>query len=137
MSNGPLVMHKWKQERMANVLKTLKPGGRMVFSSCALLKPLEPGVKYPEGMEKLMLIDEIRPMLENIGYLNVGVDMSNRKLAFEVEYKQVINQEKEKKMVYVGPESFSDPKYDFVDKLNEWVARVTIVGTKKNDLGSL
>ena len=71
---------------MVNVFKTLKPGGKMVFSSCALLKPLEDGGKYPEGMEKLMLIDDIRPMLEEIGFLNVGVDMSNRKLAFEVEY---------------------------------------------------
>ena len=133
MSNGPTVMHKWKQERMVNVLKTLKPGGRMVFSSCALLKPLEDGVKYPEGIEKLMLIDDIRPMLEQIGYLNVGVDMSNRKLAFEVEYQQVYKTEKEKKMVYVGPESFSDPKYDFAHKLNDRVARVTIVGTKASD----
>ena len=113
MSNGPLVMHKWKQERMTNVLKTLKPGGRMVFSSCALLKPLEPGVEYPEGMEKLMLLDDIRPMLESIGYLNVGVDMSNRKCAFEVEYQGIYNNDQEKKMVYVGPESFSDPKYNF------------------------
>jgi hypothetical protein len=39
-------------------------------------------------MEKLMLLDDIRPALEKVGFLAVGVDMSNGKASFEVSVKQ-------------------------------------------------
>jgi hypothetical protein len=33
-------------------------------------------------------------------------------------------------MVQVGPESFSDPKYDFGNKINDFVMKVAITASK-------
>ena len=132
MANGPFMVHKNKPNRFRLIHESLKPEGKIVFSSCALLKPLEDGVEYPPGMEKMMLIDDIRPHLEECGFLNVSVDMSNRKLSFDVEVPNN-NGELESKRVFVGPESFSDPKYGFADKLNDIAARVTVTATKSYD----
>merc|ERR1712086_195491 len=133
LSNGPFSVHQLKPWRFSNVFNALKPSGKIVFSSCALLKPLEKGIKYPPGMEKLMLLDDIRPLLEQIGFLNVGVDMSNRKVSFDVEIKNPKDKSVEGKRVFVGPESFSDPKYGFADNINEYVARVTVTASRPSN----
>ena len=39
----------------------------------------------------------------------------------------------ESKSVFVGPESFSDPKYGFAANINEYVARVTVTATRPSN----
>ena len=74
-----------------------------------------------------MVMGDIKPLLEKIGFKDIEIDVSNPDMRFEVEIPQAGGKVK-KQMVQVGPEEFSDPQYEF--NVNDYVMKVAIVASK-------
>ena len=124
ISNGSFCLSADKKSLLALAYKYLRHEGKMVVCTTVTKERLESGVKNPPGIDKIIHIDDIEPMLEEIGFTNVVIDQSATEMRFEVEV------DGKKQTVQVGPESFSDPQYGFDKKVNDMIARVTIIAEK-------
>lgn len=122
ISNGAFCLSKGKGEIFKNAFKYLRSGGKMVVCTTVLKNRVPEGTDGPPGIDKIFYIDDIKPLLEEIGFTNVIIDMSDSKMTFPICDNDQCQD------VTIGPESFSDPKYDFdIDNL---VSRVSIIAEK-------
>lgn len=103
ISNGAFCLSKGKADMFENAFKYLRSQGKMVVCTTVLKNRLPEGTIAPPGIEQLFYIDDIKPILEEIGFTNIVIDMSSSQMRFEVDVKG------EKKTVQIGPEEFSDP----------------------------
>ena len=55
-------------------LKYLRPGGKIVVCTTVTKEKILPGVVNPPDIDKIFYIDDIKPLLEEIGFTNVVID---------------------------------------------------------------
>ena len=84
ISNGAFCLSKGKGKIFDNAFKYLRSGGKMVVCTTILKNRLEPGSTDPPGIDKIFYIDDIKPLLEEIGFTNVVIDMSASQMKFEI-----------------------------------------------------
>ena len=56
----------------------------MVVCTTILKNKLPPGTSGPPGIDKIFYIDDIKPILEEIGFTNVIIDMSASQMKFAI-----------------------------------------------------
>lgn len=84
ISNGAFCLSKGKAQIFENAFKYLRSGGKLVVCTTVLKNKLPPGTTDPPGIDKIFYIDEIKPILESIGYTNVIIDMSASQMRFPI-----------------------------------------------------
>jgi len=111
------------------VYKTLAPGGKLVLCKTVIKNEALAKESNIEGLDKLIHLDLLKPLLEKAGFKNVIIDMSSSKMSYEVEADIPGLEGKQKKTVQLGPEKFTDPELGFKN-VNDILARVTIMADK-------
>ena len=84
ISNGAFCLSKGKGEIFANAFKYLRSGGKMVVCTTILKNRLPAGTTSPPGIDKIFYIDDIKPLLEEIGFTNIIIDMSASQMRFPI-----------------------------------------------------
>lgn len=128
ISNGAFCLAPNKKKAFAEILRVLKPGGRMsVCTSTVRSEGLEAGVDWPLCMRMFVKQEDILPMCKELGFRDVEVDDSDSLMTFELpeEAREETNPERSK--IHVGSEAFRHlENYD----MNKICARVCVVGKK-------
>ena len=65
------------------VYKTLAPGGKLVLCKTVIKNEALAKESKIEGINDLIHLDLLKPLLENAGFKNVIVDMGNSKMIYE------------------------------------------------------
>lgn len=110
------------------VYKTLAPGGKLVLCKTVIKNEALAKESNIEGLDELIHLDLLKPLLEEAGFKNVIVDMSSSKMIYEVE-ADIPGEGKQTTEVQLGPEKFTDPELGFAN-VNDILARVTIMADK-------
>ena len=90
ISNGAFCLAPSKEAAFGEIFRVLKPGGRCSICTSVIKKALGPTVKWPLCMRMFIHKDVIKPMIEEIGFVNVFIDDSNSLMAFEEEEDEKI-----------------------------------------------
>ena len=81
LSNGGFCLVPDKRKAFSEIKRVLVPGGRLSVACTVLRKPLpDIGRRWPPCMEVFMLRDDITPVLTELGFMNVAVDVSNNSM---------------------------------------------------------
>ena len=132
ISNGAFCLAPSKAAAFAEVMRVLKPGGKFSVCCTTLQEQLEEGVSWPVCMRVFMPLKDAVPMLEDIGFQDVEVDLSDPLMTFELEGDDAHGEEQEvgnngRKRIHVGSEDFKHlENYD----MNKLCARVILHGRK-------
>jgi len=129
ISNGSYCLFEGKKDMFGLLYETLAPEGRLVLCKTVLKsESLAEDLEIP-GLEKLIHLDSLKPLLEGAGFKNVVIDMSSSKMKFDVEYDRPGREGKTRSTVQLGPEAFTNPDLGFTS-VNDVLARVTIMADK-------
>ena len=139
ISNGAFCLAPNKEAAFEEIYRILKPGGRFSVACTTVKKDLDTEVNWPICMRVFMPIDQASPMLNRVGFGNVGVDDSDSKMTFEelnddMEFHEETTQEgietvdqNGRKKIHVGSSEFQHlENYD----MNQLCARVVLYGVK-------
>ena len=135
ISNGAFCLAPSKAAAFTEVMRVLKPGGKFSVCCTTLQEQLEEGVSWPVCMRVFMPLQDAVPMLEDIGFQDVEVDLSDPLMTFEMEFDpedgaQEVEFDVEnrgRKRIHVGSEDFKHlENYD----MNKLCARVILHGRK-------
>jgi arsenite methyltransferase len=77
ISNGAFCLLPNKKSGFAECHRLLKPGGRIAICTTVNKDKLEDGVEFPLCMQTFARIDEIVPMLEALGFVDIHIDLSD------------------------------------------------------------
>mmetsp|Transcript_8410 Transcript_8410/g.14073 ORF Transcript_8410/g.14073 Transcript_8410/m.14073 type:complete len:172 (+) Transcript_8410:1297-1812(+) len=147
ISNGAFCLAPNKEKAFKEILRVLKPGGRMSVCTSTVKMDLQPGVHWPICMRMFIHVNQIEPICKEIGFVNMRVDDTNSLMQYDItdeeeggktipsgqngqadpsaEQTEVDNPDRNK--VHVGSEEFKHLKeYD----MNKICARVTVIGEK-------
>lgn len=134
ISNGAFCLAPNKERAFREVFRVLKPGGRISICTTTTQdeSKLEPGVSWPVCMKMFVAKNEIVPMCQGIGYVDVMVDDSDSSMSMElpVEVMQEENANPnapQRSKVHVGSAEFSHLEDYDMDQL---CARVCVVARK-------
>ena len=132
ISNGAFCLAPDKEKAFREVYRVLKPGGRISICTTTTQdeSKLEPGVSWPVCMKMFVPKNDIVPICERIGYVDVVVDDSDSSMSMELPI-EVLQQENpnspQRSKVHVGSAEFSHLEDYDMDKL---CARVCVVARK-------
>jgi arsenite methyltransferase len=77
ISNGAFCLLTNKKAGFSECHRLLKPGGRIAICTTVIQDKLEDGVEWPLCMQTFARIDEIVPMLEALGFVDIQIDLSD------------------------------------------------------------
>lgn len=82
ISNGAFCLAPSKFKAFSEIMRVLKPGGRMSVSTSTMTAPINQadGKQWPVCMRMFIQKDAITPMCEEIGFEDILVDMSNSEM---------------------------------------------------------
>ena len=128
ISNGAFCLAPNKEKAFTELFRVLKPGGRIsICTTTTKANNLEPGVSWPLCMKMFIAKDEIKPMCERIGYLDVVVDDSDSSMTMEIPEEVLENSNPSRNRVHVGGDDFKHLENYDMDKI---CARVCVVAKK-------
>merc|ERR1711871_1052200 len=136
ISNGAFCLAPSKEAAFGEIFRVLKPGGRCSICTSVIKKALGPTVKWPICMRMFIHKDAIKPMCEEIGFVDVVVDDSNSLMSFEDEEddssesndaEDARKKDRAKSAVHVGSAEF---KHLSSLNMNDICARVVVYGRK-------
>ena len=134
ISNGAFCLAPDKEAAFAEVFRVLAPGGRMAIATSTIRGDVLPrGVEWPVCMRMFVPLEEIAPLCERLGFVNVRVDTSHTEMTFEVEEEEELAKLDEgatnpaRHRVHVG-----SPEFNHLQGLdmNELCARVVVYAEK-------
>ena len=136
ISNGAFCLAPDKEAAFREVYRTLAPGGRMaVATSTVRGDALPEGVEWPICMRMFIPLEEIAPLCERIGFVNVTVDTAHTEMTFELEEEEELarlddeagGQNPNRHRVHVGSPEFGHlEQFD----MNTICARVVVYAEK-------
>lgn len=150
ISNGGFCLVPDKNKAFEEIYRVLKNGGRMSICCTTNRAILSEKVDWPVCMNVFMQLEEIRPILERIGFSNIEVDLSNSRMdLWDLEAMDVkatissleseerdkyslesIEKRREESSVHSGSERFKHlEQFD----MNDLCARVIISAKKTTD----
>ena len=136
ISNGAFCLAPDKEKAFTEVFRVLKPGGRISICTTTTQdeNKLEPGVSWPVCMKMFYPKNELVPLCEKIGYVDVFVDDSDSSMSMELPVEVLENDEgnpnspsQQRNKVHVGSAEFSHLEDYDMDAL---CARVCVVAQK-------
>jgi SAM-dependent methyltransferase len=140
ISNGAFCLAPDKEKAFQEVYRVLKPGGRISICTTTTRDDslLEPGVSWPLCMQMFIPMNDIKPMCERIGYVDVMVDNRDSSMSMELpievlktdENRNPNHYEPKRNKVHVGNAEFSHLEEYNMDAL---CARVCVVAKKPDD----
>ena len=142
ISNGAFCLAPSKEAAFGEIFRVLKPGGRCSICTSVIKKALGPTVKWPICMRMFIHKDAIKPMCEEIGFVDVVVDDSNSLMSFEDEdgeqeqstegssSEEARKKDRSKSAVHVGSAEF---KHLSALNMNDICARVVVYGRKPDN----
>lgn len=84
ISNGAFCLAPNKEKAFSEILRVLKPGGRMAVCTSTVKAELQPGVNWPMCMQMFTHISAIEPLCTKLGFEEVKVDDSNSLMQFDL-----------------------------------------------------
>jgi len=141
ISNGAFCLVPDKAKALAEMLRVLKPGGRISVCTSTILPEnhLESGVSWPLCMQMFIAKSAIQPLCEQLGFVDVVVDDSDSSFSIELPEEALAGMQEDKEAtanpssssarnkVHVGSPEFRHlEKYD----MDEICARVCITARK-------
>merc|ERR1712160_178885 len=85
ISNGAFCLLPNKKSGFRNAFKVLKSGGRIAICTTVLKEQLDDDVEWPLCMETFAKLEELEPMLKDLGFVDIDIDFSDSKMEVEVE----------------------------------------------------
>ena len=137
ISNGAFCLVPNKVRGFQETYRVLKPGGRMVVCTSTVKGGgLEDGVKWPICMKVFARLDDLEPMVSGVGFEDVKIDMSDSKMAQELEeeVEEGDTDARGRKQVHGGGGKEFKHLQNF--DMNELCARVVVVARKPEKGGS-
>ena len=77
ISNGAFCLLPNKKDGFAECFQLLKSGGNIAICTTVIKDKLEGGVEWPLCMQTFARIDELVPMLEELGFQDIEIDLSD------------------------------------------------------------
>jgi len=150
ISNGAFCLAPDKEKAFQEIFRVLKPGGHFSVACTTLLKELDGDVNWPICMRVFMPLMRARPMLDHIGFQEVGIDSSNSLMTYTLEVEEDAEAEgavggnaaapsgapqaedgQNRKKIHVGSEEFKHlENFD----MNQLCARVILHGKKPDNV---
>lgn len=128
ISNGAFCLAPNKEKAFSELFRVLKPGGRISVCTTTTKKSnLEPGVSWPLCMRMFVPQEELKPMCERVGFVNVIVDDSDSAMTMEIPEEVLKDSNPDRNRVHVGSDEFSHLENYDMDKI---CARVCVVAFK-------
>ena len=112
ISNGAFCLAPNKRQGFREAFRVLKPGGRMVVCTSTNKKDLSGEVKWPVCMRVFAPLGELEPMVREVGFEDVFIDLSDSLMAQEVKVEE---EEEEEVVVEVEKSRLAT----LVDRLGE------------------
>jgi SAM-dependent methyltransferase/uncharacterized iron-regulated protein len=131
ISNGAFCLAPNKEKAFRELFRVLKPGGRIsICTTTTQVENLEPGVSWPLCMKMFISKNEIEPLCEEIGYIDVVVDDSDSLMSMEMPEDILKESNPDRNRVHVGGEDFKHLEDYDMDKI---CARVCVVARKPKE----
>ena len=147
ISNGAFCLAPNKKAGFSECYRVLKPGGRIAICTTVLKTDLKEEINWPLCMQTFAKLDEIVPLLKEIGFDEIEIDMSDSKMeVMEVDDDNVdddlesqtndeiqLNEEKEDTGRYKVHNEEGREDFRHLEKvdMNALCARVVIKAKKK------
>jgi len=128
ISNGAFCLAPNKEKAFAELFRVLKPGGRIaVCTTTVRSAKLELGVNWPICMKMFEPKENVAPICERVGFVDVIVDDSDDKMTYELPDQQCEELNPDRFSVHVG-----GPEFEHLDDydMDELCARVCVVARK-------
>ena len=77
ISNGAFCLLPNKRVGFAECYQLLKKGGRIAICTTVIKDSLNPHVEWPLCMQTFAKLNEIKPMLEELGFIDIEIDLSD------------------------------------------------------------
>jgi SAM-dependent methyltransferase len=129
ISNGAMCLAPNKEKAFSEILRVLKPGGRISICTSTIKEDhLQAGVNWPLCMKMFIPLKEVAPLCEKLGYVDVVVDDSDSSMTVELPEEVLENGvNPERNRVHVGSDEFKHlENYD----MDEICARVCVFARK-------
>ena len=91
ISNGAFCLLPNKKAGFAECYRLLKDGGKISICTTVIKDTLEEGLEWPLCMQTFAKMDELVPMLESLGFVNIEIDMSDS-LMEVVEEEEIMSE---------------------------------------------
>lgn len=128
ISNGAFCLAPNKEKAFRELFRVLKPGGRIsVCTTTTQEEKLKPGVSWPLCMKMFIPKDELKPLCEGLGFVDVVIDDSNSEMSMEIPNEILEGSNPARSKVHVG-----GPEFDHLDDMDmdAICARVCVVARK-------
>ena len=129
ISNGAFCLAPNKEKAFRELFRVLKPGGRIsICTTTTQEEKLTPGISWPLCMKMFIPKNDVKPLVEKVGFTEVFVDDSDSEMSMEIpdEVWEESNPSRRSKVHVGGPEF--DHLQDF--DMDAICARVCIVARK-------
>jgi len=144
ISNGAFCLAPDKEKAFQEIFRVLKPGGHFSVACTTLLTELDGDVNWPICMRVFMPLSRAQPMLDHVGFREVGIDSSNSLMTYTLEVEEDAIEDgaaggsdpahaasneggRNRKKIHVGSEEFKHlENFD----MNQLCARVILHGKK-------
>jgi SAM-dependent methyltransferase len=128
ISNGAFCLAPNKKKAFMELFRVLKPGGRISICTTTIQEDnLEPGVSWPLCMKMFIAKNELKPLCEALGFVDVMIDDSNSLMSMEIPEEVLQQSNPDRSVVHVGGEEFRHLEDYDMDKI---CARVCVVARK-------